>query len=972
MSDGTMADAMADVSYWLGRAEAELRFAEDLCELHPGQAEQWRPLVESGRRALGGLLREGRPDGAARTVESIEKELAPLADAAKAYTVHLVGHAHIDMNWMWSWPETVAVTNDTFLTVLRLMEEFPEFRFSQSQASVYRIVEEHNPALLERIARAVSEGRWEVTASHWVEGDKNLASGESLCRHLLYTRRYMQELFGLDPEDVPIDWSPDTFGHPVTVPTYLARGGVRYLYLHRPGIHVPVKPEAFWWQGPDGSRVLVRNDMRLGYNGEVTAAIARHLVRFVRETGARDCMFVYGVGNHGGGPTRVDILRAIEMARWPVFPTIRFSTAQAFYAELEKLGDRLPTLECELNTEFTGCYTTQSLIKRSNRIAENRLLDAELACALAALVAGRDCPQDRLAQAWRDTLFSHFHDILPGSCVRDSRTYTHGLFQKTVATTSQAETAALRLLASRVDTSEAAARAPEGEHCADAVSMGGGVGYGAAEGGLCQSAQSAGPGPRPFVVFNPTAWARQEVVQAVVWENAPAGARTPPAQRSFAVRMPDGTSRPAQIVDSGTYWRHDYITVAFPVEVPAFGYARCVITEAAEPGEGPSAAPAGEEAHGGAARQLGREHHCPYARWERSAEGLENALIRMELDTTTGGIRSLVEKRSGIALISPESPAPPIEYAVERPHGMSAWLIDHTGPASKPVCSRLTRPQKGPYVAQLQVELEVRQSRFTLIYEVRACDPCLYLRLRGTWLERGTPEKGVPVLRLALPLALEGARARYEVPFGAQDRDLRDGEEVPALQWAQVNGLAGGREAGVVLANDCKYGHSLDGSTLRLTLIRSAYEPDPLPEIGEHEVNLALMPFAGRLSTAEATAHARSVNHPLRVISTDAHEGDLPPEGQFLAVGPRNVVVCALKAAEDGDGFVLRLCETAGQRATARVELGDVVPGRIRLAEETDLLERPLRNGSGRCGDRWAEVAVPPRGIATLRIALAS
>ena len=166
-----------------------------------------------------------------------ESLLAPLGAAAKSYTIYCAGHAHIDMNWMWSWPETVGVTIDSFTTVLRLMEEFPQFIFGQSQASVYRIVEEHRPDMLERIAARVREGRWEVTASHWVEGDKNIASGESLCRHLLYTRRYMQELFGLTPEDVQIDWSPDTFGHAHTVPSYLARGGVRYYYHHRPGVH---------------------------------------------------------------------------------------------------------------------------------------------------------------------------------------------------------------------------------------------------------------------------------------------------------------------------------------------------------------------------------------------------------------------------------------------------------------------------------------------------------------------------------------------------------------------------------------------------------------------------------------------------------------------------------------------------------------------------------------------------------------
>ena len=164
---------------------------------------------------------------------------------AKTYTVHNVGHAHIDMNWMWPWPETVAVTNDTFTTVLRLMDEFPDFRFTQSQASVYEIARRYNPALFERIKARVAEGRWEVAASQWVEGDKNLASGEAIARHLLYTRRFMEEQLGLKPEDVPIDFEPDTFGHAHTIPTLVSRGGVT------PLLHVPGRP------GREAARLLV-------------------------------------------------------------------------------------------------------------------------------------------------------------------------------------------------------------------------------------------------------------------------------------------------------------------------------------------------------------------------------------------------------------------------------------------------------------------------------------------------------------------------------------------------------------------------------------------------------------------------------------------------------------------------------------------------------------------------------------------
>src|SRR5436190_679155 len=168
-------------------------------------------------------------------VARVEAALSGIAKIAKGYVVHLVGHGHIDMNWMWSWPETVSATHDTFASVLSLMEQYPELTYSQSQASVYALTERYYPDLFAQIRERVREGLWEVAAVHWVEGDKNLASGESLCRHLLYTRAYFKQNFDLDPEDVPIDWEPDTFGHANTIPMIDSKGGVKYYYACRTG-----------------------------------------------------------------------------------------------------------------------------------------------------------------------------------------------------------------------------------------------------------------------------------------------------------------------------------------------------------------------------------------------------------------------------------------------------------------------------------------------------------------------------------------------------------------------------------------------------------------------------------------------------------------------------------------------------------------------------------------------------------------
>ena len=156
-----------------------------------------------------------------------ERELMGAAKAAKEYEILFASHAHIDMNWMWGWQETVAVTLATFRTVLQLMREYPDFTFSQSQASVYRIVEEHDPEMMREIMGRIAEGRWEVTASAWVETDKNMPDTESLLRHIRETRDYLRDVWNVDPKSVTVDFSPDTFGHSAFVPEINTFGNVR-------------------------------------------------------------------------------------------------------------------------------------------------------------------------------------------------------------------------------------------------------------------------------------------------------------------------------------------------------------------------------------------------------------------------------------------------------------------------------------------------------------------------------------------------------------------------------------------------------------------------------------------------------------------------------------------------------------------------------------------------------------------------
>lgn len=925
------------------RMQAELAFAEALAARTPGKRRAWNGLIERASR----MILAATPATLAQAVADAEGILTPLSVYAKQFAIHCVGHAHIDMNWLWSWPETVSITCDTFATVLRLMEEFGDFCFSQSQASVYAIVKEHQPELLEGIRQRVHEGRWEVTAVHWVEGDKNMASGESLARHMLYTRRFMKELFGLEAEDMPLDWECDMFGHAHTIPAILVRGGARRYYMCRSG--APEKPPVFWWQAPDGSRVLVVRDIT-GYNDHLGPHIAQGLLRFYDMTGMKEWMEVYGVGDHGGGPTRRDILRAHEMNAWPVFPRVKLATTRGFYELLEQRGEAWPVLNQEINFVFAGCYTSQSLIKRMNRLGEQACVEAESAAVMAERIAGRTYPMDKIREAWINVLFGQFHDILPGSGIHWTREYQSGLFQKTAAITHSIITQSYRAVAALIHTRWRGAE--EGANACGGVtpSLGAGVGRGAMEGGLsCVS--HVNDGARPVVVFNPVAWRREEIVQATIWDDSTCGTR----ERAYVVRYADGRAVAAQVIKRGNYWGHDFVDVAFPVSVGALGYTALRI----------------EEGRGEELDKVVRVYESP-ARYDAempSVPAMENEYLRVEFDRATGGVRSLYDKERRKEMVAPGAALGVLEFACERARSMSAWILGDTGIREVPRdVAGIRVTQRGPYVASVETRVRVASSEVSVTYTLQAGSRLMEIAVQTLWVERGDEQRGTPVLRMRFPLALQAARARYEIPFGSIAREEDSGEEVPGLRWASVTGKNGRARAGCAVLNDCKYGHALEGSTLTVTLIRSSYDPDPLPEMREHRMRLAVMPHGGEISVADVMRCGAAFNQALQVVNTDVHAGRLAAEAEGMRVEPGHVLVTSVRKAQDGDGLIVHVQETDGRAARARVELTRAMFGTINKVTEVDFLERAVAAGTAQRTGNGFSVEVPACGIACVKV----
>ncbi len=412
----------------------------------------WQRAWESAAAQLDlGALDSNRWDDWWVSAEAALGLLQPMAREAKTYTTHLVGHSHIDMNWLWTWEETVDVIQRDFAAVDSLMERYPAFHFSQSQASTYHVVRDRFPELFAQVQKRVKQGNWEVTAATWVEGDLNMAAGESLARHLLMTRPYIEGALGVRSR---ICWEPDTFGHAGTMPQLLNQAGLGFYYFCRAGQGEPL----FWWEGIDGSRVLAFNDP-LGYNGVVDPdAVTAPVVDLSKRYGVRRGLFLYGVGDHGGGATARDIERVLQLDKTPLLPRAEMSSLLDFYKKVQAESSQLPVIRGELNTTFEGCYTSHSDIKKLNRGCENNLLTAETLGTTAQTLADATYPTEQMAEDWRTLLFHQFHDIICGCSIGAVYKEAVEALEPVLERTRGVALSAVEQLSAEVDTGEGGER----------------------------------------------------------------------------------------------------------------------------------------------------------------------------------------------------------------------------------------------------------------------------------------------------------------------------------------------------------------------------------------------------------------------------------------------------------------------------------------------------------------------------------
>ncbi|MEP6487513.1 alpha-mannosidase [Microcoleus vaginatus GB2-A3] len=861
--------------------------------------------------------------------------------------IYLVGHAHLDLAWLWPVPETWEAAQRTFESVLKLQSEFPDLIFCHSTPALYAWMEEHRPDLFAAIKKQVAAGCWEVVGGMWVEPDLNLISAESMVRQVFYGQRYAKEKFG---ELMRVAWLPDTFGFGWQLPQILRQGGVDYFVTQklRWNDTTEFPHGAFWWEGLDGTKIFSMMSPPIGESIE-SVKMASYAFDWQVKTGLQDALWLPGVGDHGGGPTR-DMLEVAK--RWkmsPFFPKLEFakavdylsliesqflpevaatksesyvpesdnqenlqalefsnrsaiSDANPSISQLKTIPPTLPVWKDELYLEFhRGCYTTRADQKRQNRRCEELLYQAELLSSLATICTGAVYPKSELESAWKQILFNQFHDILPGSAI--AQVYADA----NLGWVGVDRTCRDILLKSL-----------------DAI-----------------SAQISLPSPpqpdaQPILIFNTLNWSRSEVVAVPLPDSADSAWQIYDfSRRRLASQIVRGDR--AQSQSTLLFWANN---------LPAVGYqVFWLCREDPQTVENASASPETEKKTDlskltyGIAQKNTVSQETPFAAAQMV---LENEFIRATVDGQTGDLSSIWDKVNNREVLNAAG-GNQLQAFQDSGQYWDAWNIDpnyekHQLPA--PTLKDISWIAQGEIRQSLRVVRQIGKSEFCQDYIVEIGSPLLKIKTVADWQEKHV------LVKAAFGLNVEADFATCEIPGGAIARTTKPQTpaekakwEVPILRWTDISNDA----FGVSLLNDCKYGCDLQPNRIRLTLLRGSTWPDEQADVGVSEFTCAVYPHSGNWQDAGTVRQGYELNLPLLVkvlpkLEENGHK-TLPAVGKFLDLSAENLVLMAFKQSEDDSNvWILRCYECHGEEAKLELksDLG------LAISQPVDLLEQPI------------------------------
>lgn len=808
--------------------EVLIELAEQLPDTSARKAQVLQSVYEAAH-----LLAEVNDESVRLAKARVARELQKKGGDS-VLTVSAIGHAHIDLAWLWPIRETIRKGARTFSTALRNMEKYPNYVFGASQPQLYQWMKEYYPQLYAEVKERIREGRWEAQGAMWVEPDTNISGGEALVRQILYGKRFFREEFG---KDMKVLWLPDVFGYTGSLPQLLKKSGVDYMMTQKLSwsTYNTHPHHSFLWEGIDGTKVLTHLPPEDTYNSPAAPrSLAKIEQAYLDRNVSEHALMLFGIGDGGGGPGEEHLERLEREHNLLGLPPVVQEPSITFFERLEQEASRFQTYRGELYLEkHQGTLTTQARNKWYNRKLEKALRELEFAASLQLALGDSPAgyPTARLEEIWKEVLLYQFHDILPGSSI--TRVYDESL-----------ERYAKLLGDVRAMTAEA---------------------YGRAAGRFGVAAGET-------VLFNSLPWDRRE------W------------------------------VDIGGNWQY--------VHVPAMGW-----------------------------RELKRasvETLVPERVLIAEELRLENERLEVRF-AENGSIVSLYDKAAGREAIRTGAEAN--VFTVYHDDG-DAW--DFPRDYRDTIAGTLTLESRRAYVSgpQAVVEQVYRYGESTLKQTIRLLqgDGLLRFDTEADWRETGK------MLRVAFPVSVVSDQVNCEIQFGVLKRPTTRNnaiefarDEICAHHYLDLSQP----DYGVALLNDSKYGHRAERGVLDLNLLRSPGYPDPQADRAEHRFTYALYPHAGDFIQAGVYRKGYELNIPLASAQSipaedqggGAADGSPLPSEPLVSLDHPNVMVEAVKKAEDSDHLIVRLYETAGAGADSELCFGPA----CRTIEEANLLEEPMR-----------------------------
>ena len=826
--------------------------------------------------------------------------------------LHLICNAHLDPVWLWEWEEGAAEALSTFRCAADFCDEFDGFVFNHNEAVLYRWVQEYEPALFKRIHRLIQQGKWHVMGGWWLQPDCNLPSGESLVRQILLGKTWFKNNLGVEPRSA---MNVDPFGHSRGLVQILAKSGHDSYLFCRPLVSDQVLPgQDFRWLGYDGSEVLGHRVLEW-YNsglGKAGEKISSWLQRRRTELPNEDLgMILWGVGNHGGGPSRQDLRELAKIQKESRDWQVLHSTPEAYFKEVAPRREQLPIHAKDLNPWGVGCYTSQIRIKQLHRQLENELYATEQMAAAAFFQQRMAWPETELSRAQEDLLFSEFHDILPGSSIQ------------------RVEDTSIRLL----------------NHGLEEISRIKGRAFFA----LAQGQAKAKAGEIPVLVYNPHPFSVTVEIsvefqlQDQNWKD----------EFTNIVAYHKGRALPTQVEKEASNltldWRKKVVfraTLA-PSAMNRFDCKLHIILakpvpEAARLTVKTADLDAAIDPHSGL-----------LSRWKVQGHDFATAAIGTPLvikdneDPWGMSVHAFRTVSGSFTLLTPTAAA---RFAGVRAAELAPVRVIEDGPVRKVIEALF-----GYGLSRLQLRWLLPKNGSAIGLEVRVL-----------WNEKDS------MLKLSVPTGLAKSRLRGQVAYGVDDLPS-DGNEVVAQQWVAVtnerfavtvvnNGTYG---------SDCLNGE-LRLSLLRSPAYsahpindRPLVPQDRLtPRIDQGERQFSFRLMAGPATTCLAAIDRQAVvfNRPPMALSFfPAGGGSAAQPGFLLSDDLCQLTAC--KRAENGKGLILRIFNPSAEprRTTLRVPVVGaslalrLSPFEIRTLRlrgttftEVDLLEKPLKKNRGR------------------------